>query len=126
MDETPPYFTIKTLCKFLMITPVTLRTWEKIGRIPLARRTMSGQTAWRRWRTTDILPIVDSILDNTYRENREVIKENGDIRDILDELVKEGLVPDSSLSHKIAPTKEKARDRRAPFQFQKKRSPGSE
>ncbi len=79
------FITIKEAAEMLGVTPLTLRNWDKNGKLPTTRHPMSN---YRIYRTEDIEALVRDIATGTApmkAKRRRALRRKLEIRSIRDD-----------------------------------------
>jgi DNA (cytosine-5)-methyltransferase 1 len=80
-----PYLTIKEAAKMLGVTPLTLRNWDKNGKLPTTRHPMSN---YRIYKAEDLERLMKGIESGSVpmrAKRRKPLKRKLEIRSIKDE-----------------------------------------
>lgn len=71
MSELPELINIKEAAKMLGVTPLTLRNWDKDGKLKALRHPMNNYRVYKREDIEKLLTGMDSIPNPSRRRNRK-------------------------------------------------------
>lgn len=79
------YLTIKEAAELLGVTPLTLRNWDKNGKLPTTRHPMSN---YRIYKAEDLQKLMQDIASGTVpikAKRRKALRRKLEVRSIRDE-----------------------------------------
>lgn len=80
-----PFVTIKDAAKLLGVTPLTLRNWDKNGKLPTTRHPMSNYRIYKRESLEKFMRDIENGNIPTRAKPRKLLKKKLVVRHILDE-----------------------------------------